>query len=120
MAIQKSKRMTQTNKIAFTYWIAAALMITLSIFTCNNSAYGQKVNKVDTVPQIRKYKYEVTEGEARYIDSILMVALRTSGYELKKADADGVIQGISGILNWFALQRRTQDSAYLKSLQQKK
>lgn len=94
--------------------LVLAFLLVIWTVGCNgNEAYGQRPVK-DSVPQPKRYVFVMDSAGYKFMDSVLRVSLRTTGYELSKQNADGLGNGLAAIINFFASEKYRQDTTVYK------
>lgn len=74
----------------------------------------------DTIPE-RNYSVVLTPQDFKVVDSILVLSLQTTGYEMTTKNTDALRNGLSKVINYFRFQIGYQDSLFnVRYLKQKK
>lgn len=60
----------------------------------------------DSTPQ--NYTFVINNQQYAFIDSVLRLSMRVTGYELPAKDADGLRGGIASIINFFTFEYQRQ------------
>lgn len=97
----------------FLYFVLLVLLFVLIIwkFQPDVAAQNKQNQNYDSIPP---YRFSVPREEFRLIDSILLVAIKTTGYQLSAPDADNMRNALGGVRNYFLFQKAKQDTVVNK------
>lgn len=98
----------------FLYFVLLVLLFVLIISKCGHSEAAAQSKQVSISDSIPPYRFSIPPEDFRIIDSILLVAIKTTGYQLSAPDADNMRNALGGVRNYFLFQKAKQDTVVNK------
>lgn len=89
------------------------LLFFILISCIGETSCGQvKKTAKDSIPQEKKYVFVIEPQGQHIIDSILVQAYLSAGYELPTRNGDALKNGLGMVINYFRQAVHYQDSVY--------